>query len=136
MKVGEVIIYNRQDCCKDSLFPLEVTVGDSYNFIPGKKACSVPSGQPNPVNIYCKQNAGRYLMVRVSKETELSICEVKIHAYPAGKEYCLIQMFLFPISKWLILLIVNANNHHLMVQTDPRFFVAVVRKSLRGLGTN
>jgi hypothetical protein len=82
MEVAKVVIYNRLDCCADRLFPLQVTVGDNYNNMQGGKPCTVPSGKPNPVNVDCKQNVGRYVMVRTLKKTIMNINEVKIYAKP------------------------------------------------------
>jgi hypothetical protein len=87
MKVCKVVIYNRLDGSSDRLFPFQVTVGDNYNNMGGAKACVVPSGKPYPVNVECKQNVGRYVMVRLLKNTFLNLCEVKIYAEPS-KFHC------------------------------------------------
>jgi hypothetical protein len=82
MEVSKIVIHNRYDCCQERLFPLQVTVGNKYDFMQGEPACTVPSGKPNPVNVDCKQNVGRYVMIRILKKTYLDICEVKIYAKP------------------------------------------------------
>merc|ERR1712168_1030383 len=85
--VRGVVIYNRVDCCKDRLFPLEVLVRDEKNKLRKCQGKSfkvgdpeIPSVNTNPIRIDCGAMLGTSVAIRV-KNQMLNICEVKIFGF-------------------------------------------------------
>merc|ERR1712142_231481 len=85
--VRGVVIYNRVDCCKERLFPLEVLVRDEKNKLRKCQGKSfkvgdpeIPSVNTNPIRIDCGAMLGTSVAIRV-KNQMLNICEVKIFGF-------------------------------------------------------
>merc|ERR1712168_808670 len=85
--VRGVVIYNRVDCCKERLYPLEVLVRDEKNQLRKCQGKSfkvgdpeIPSKDTNPIRIDCGAMLGTSVAIRV-KNQMLNICEVKIFGF-------------------------------------------------------
>jgi len=85
--VRGVVIYNRVDCCKGRLFPLEVLVRDEKNKLTKCQGKSfkvgdpeIPSVDTNPIRIDCGAMRGTSVAIRI-KNQMLNICEVKIFGF-------------------------------------------------------
>ena len=82
-----VVIYNRVDCCKERLFPVEILVRDEFNHLHKCQGKSfkvgdpeIPSVNTNPIRIDCGAVRGTAVVIRVQNRI-LNICEVKIFGY-------------------------------------------------------
>jgi len=85
--VKGVVIYNRVDCCKERLFPMEVLVRDENNKLwqcQGKSFKvgdpEIPSVDTNPIRIDCGSMRGTSVAIRIKNQI-LNICEVKIFGF-------------------------------------------------------
>jgi len=79
--VNEVSVWNRADCCGESLNGFQVRVGDSLdwkkNALCGGNANSIKTGESKVVTCGAK-TAGSYVYITSPRTVALALCEVKI----------------------------------------------------------
>ncbi|CAH1267833.1 CPAMD8 [Branchiostoma lanceolatum] len=79
--IGDVVVFNRQDCCSERLSPFQVHVGDSPDVM-SNPTCggdhAVPAGQP-AVTVDCRGRTGRYVGILLPTRQYLTLCEVQVY---------------------------------------------------------
>ncbi|XP_075208838.1 uncharacterized protein LOC142316938 [Anomaloglossus baeobatrachus] len=81
-KISNVVITNRQDCCKERLMGAEVRIGDSPNNV--NPVCGrVTNVTSATLSFCCNDMEGRYVSVVIPGRTEyLTLCEVEVYGEP------------------------------------------------------
>ncbi|XP_019618512.1 PREDICTED: uncharacterized protein LOC109465602, partial [Branchiostoma belcheri] len=79
--VGDVVIFNRQDCCQERLSPFRLHVGDSPH-VGSNPTCGgdhvVPAGQ-TAITVDCHGRTGRYVGILLPTKQSLTLCEVEVY---------------------------------------------------------
>ncbi|XP_035682150.1 uncharacterized protein LOC118419725 isoform X2 [Branchiostoma floridae] len=80
--IGDVVIFNRQDCCSERLNPFQVHVGISPDDVGSNPTCggdhTVPAGQA-AVTVDCRGHTGRYVGIMLPTRQYLTLCEVQVY---------------------------------------------------------
>uniref|UniRef100_A0A673CGM3 Fucolectin tachylectin-4 pentraxin-1 domain-containing protein n=1 Tax=Sphaeramia orbicularis TaxID=375764 RepID=A0A673CGM3_9TELE len=91
-KVSAVTIYNRQDCCAETLIGAEIRVGNKRYFHDhSNPRCDVISAvvvKKQSVTFQCPDMEGRYVsVVNPGTSKLIEMCEVEIYASPVGRSH-------------------------------------------------
>ncbi|CAH1247890.1 Hypp8047 [Branchiostoma lanceolatum] len=79
--IGNVVVYNRMDCCGDRLNGFKVHVGGSTN-VASNPLCGgvnrVSNGQET-ITVSCQGRKGRYVGITLAHRQYLTLCEVMVY---------------------------------------------------------
>ncbi|XP_078584680.1 myeloperoxidase-like [Branchiostoma floridae x Branchiostoma japonicum] len=82
--IGNVVVFNRQDCCSERLNNFQVHVGDSPRvaFNPQCGGNHAVTGGLAEITVDCGGLTGRYVGILLPSSQYLSLCEVQVYAAP------------------------------------------------------
>ncbi|KAI8516124.1 hypothetical protein Bbelb_069370 [Branchiostoma belcheri] len=78
--VDRVVIFNRQDCCKERINPFNIHIGDSAQVSTNPKCGGdhqIDVSQRS-ISVPCRAMRGRYVGVRLPGSRTLTLCEVQV----------------------------------------------------------
>ncbi|XP_035678849.1 peroxidasin-like [Branchiostoma floridae] len=83
--IGNVVVFNRKDCCSDRLNNFQVHVGNSPT-VASNPQCggnnAVTGGSRPDITVDCGGLRGRYVGILLPSTEALTLCEVQVYAAP------------------------------------------------------